>query len=184
MNEDRGRGPGLGLLVPAAGVLLTGVGIWAGAGLPLAVGLVLLGISIMVWGGRRASRAMIVFGFLVAVVGALVFFTDRFERSSVRTESPSATEWQQLPQGEPLPTVPPNTPWVPAVPAPEEHKEPPQNCTVHIVQKGEVLYRISLRYGETVSSIAERNGIANPDRIDVGQRLIVCPPANWQGGRG
>ena len=44
---------------------------------------------------------------------------------------------------------------------------------VHIVQPGENLYRISLRYGTTVKAIAAANGLTNTSRIYVGQRLTI-----------
>jgi LysM repeat protein len=48
-----------------------------------------------------------------------------------------------------------------------------QESTVHVVQRGENLYRIALRYGVTVNAIAAANGLANTSRIYVGQRLII-----------
>ena len=45
--------------------------------------------------------------------------------------------------------------------------------TVHIVQRGETLYSIACRYGVSVWNIARANGIANPNRIYVGQRLVI-----------
>ena len=44
---------------------------------------------------------------------------------------------------------------------------------VHIVQPGENLFRISLRYGVSMSAIAAANGITNYNLIFVGQRLII-----------
>lgn len=44
---------------------------------------------------------------------------------------------------------------------------------VHIVQPGENLYRISLRYGVTMDAIAQANGITDYARIFVGQQLII-----------
>jgi len=44
---------------------------------------------------------------------------------------------------------------------------------VHVVQRGENLYRIAMRYGTTVQAIARANGIRNPNLIYVGQRLII-----------
>lgn len=59
------------------------------------------------------------------------------------------------------------------------------SCPIHVVQRGENLYRISLRYGTSVQAIAAANGIANPSRIYVGQRLSIpcgsAPPPS--GGR-
>ncbi|MDR5683649.1 MAG: LysM peptidoglycan-binding domain-containing protein [Armatimonadota bacterium] len=43
---------------------------------------------------------------------------------------------------------------------------------VHVVQAGENLYRIALRYGVTVTSIQEANGLSD-DRITVGQLLRI-----------
>lgn len=44
---------------------------------------------------------------------------------------------------------------------------------IHVVAAGENLTRIALRYGTTVNAIAVANGIANPNRIYVGQRLVI-----------
>lgn len=60
----------------------------------------------------------------------------------------------------------------PAGAAPPEHGQA-QRSNTHIVQRGENLYRIALRYGTTVNAIAAANGLANPNRIFVGQRLVI-----------
>ncbi|MEM9953448.1 MAG: LysM peptidoglycan-binding domain-containing protein [Chloroflexota bacterium] len=44
---------------------------------------------------------------------------------------------------------------------------------IHVVQSGENLFRIALRYGVSLSSIAEANGISNPALIFVGQQLTI-----------
>ncbi len=44
---------------------------------------------------------------------------------------------------------------------------------IHIVQRGETLFRIARYYGTTVQAIAAANGIIDPNRIYVGQRLII-----------
>lgn len=49
---------------------------------------------------------------------------------------------------------------------------------VHIVAAGENLYRIGLRYGFTVEQLATYNNIANPDRISVGQEILIPPGGN------
>ncbi|MCK5876607.1 MAG: LysM peptidoglycan-binding domain-containing protein [Candidatus Marithrix sp.] len=46
----------------------------------------------------------------------------------------------------------------------------------HTVSKGENLYRISLRYGYSVSEIARWNNIPKPYTLSIGKRLIVSPP--------
>jgi LysM repeat protein len=53
----------------------------------------------------------------------------------------------------------------PAAPAP--------SSGVHIVKRGENLYRIALTYGVSYHTLAAANGIANPNHIYVGQRLVI-----------
>ena len=48
-----------------------------------------------------------------------------------------------------------------------------QNSTVHVVQPGENLFRIALRYGVTVDALAAVNGLSNVSHIYVGQRLVI-----------
>lgn len=52
------------------------------------------------------------------------------------------------------------------------------NVTVHVVQRGENLFRIAQRYGLTVDELARFNSIGNPSNILVGQRLLIplTPP--------
>jgi LysM repeat protein len=53
----------------------------------------------------------------------------------------------------------------------------PPKCgpVYHCVKWGENLTRIALRYGTTVWSIAQLNGIANPNCIYAGQVLLIYP---------
>jgi LysM repeat protein len=55
-----------------------------------------------------------------------------------------------------------------------------QSGTVHIVQPGDTLYSISLRYGVSASAIAQANGLVNPNYIYVGQRLVI--PGSYHPG--
>jgi LysM repeat protein len=43
----------------------------------------------------------------------------------------------------------------------------------HTVRAGETLFRIALRYGVSVSRIAQANGINDPNRVFVGQVLVI-----------
>jgi LysM repeat protein len=49
-----------------------------------------------------------------------------------------------------------------------------ENVTIHVVQRGETLFRIAQRYGTTVQTIISSNGLANADNIFVGQRLVIA----------
>jgi LysM repeat protein len=58
-----------------------------------------------------------------------------------------------------------------AEPAPGTPPEPAP--ATHIVQPGENLYRIALRYSTTVIPLAKANGITNPAQVYVGRTLII-----------
>jgi murein DD-endopeptidase MepM/ murein hydrolase activator NlpD len=49
----------------------------------------------------------------------------------------------------------------------------PPGLTIHVVQRGENLFRIALRYNTSTAELAELNGISNTSSIQVGQRLLV-----------
>jgi LysM repeat protein len=59
----------------------------------------------------------------------------------------------------------------------------PSSSRVHIVQRGETLAGIALRYGTTAAAIATANGLRNPNLIYVGQRLTI-PSGGGSGGGG
>lgn len=44
---------------------------------------------------------------------------------------------------------------------------------VHVVQSGETLSGIARKYGTTYQALAAANGIKNPDRIYVGQKITI-----------
>jgi murein DD-endopeptidase MepM/ murein hydrolase activator NlpD len=48
-----------------------------------------------------------------------------------------------------------------------------EGYTIHVVQRGENLFRIALNYGLTTDELAALNGITSPASIQVGQRLLV-----------
>lgn len=68
----------------------------------------------------------------------------------------------------------------PATTAPEPTAAPPAGETVHVVQPGETLFRISQRYGVSVEAIAAANNIADVNRLSAGQQLII--PSSDAGG--
>ncbi len=45
--------------------------------------------------------------------------------------------------------------------------------TIHVVQRGENLFRIAMRYGTTIDSIVRANGLRDATQIQVGQRLLI-----------
>lgn len=49
---------------------------------------------------------------------------------------------------------------------------------VHVVQPGDNLYRIGLQYGFTIEELQAYNDLANPNRLEVGQEILI-PPEGW-----
>jgi len=82
----------------------------------------------------------------------------------------------------PLPTISP-TPTATAMPIPlptaaptpiaEEGPSPPRTSFTHVVQPGETLFRIGLKYGIPWQEIAQANGITDPAKVYTGQRLVI-----------
>jgi murein DD-endopeptidase MepM/ murein hydrolase activator NlpD len=45
--------------------------------------------------------------------------------------------------------------------------------TLHVVQRGENLYRIALHYGISVDALMDANGLRDPRALEVGTRLLI-----------
>ena len=52
----------------------------------------------------------------------------------------------------------------------------PNECFVYTIKGGDTLSKIAAKYGDTIAGIAQRNHIANPNRIYRGQKITVCAP--------
>ncbi len=59
------------------------------------------------------------------------------------------------------------------VPAPGTAQPAAPSGNVHIVQRGENLFRIALRYGTTAQAIARANNLPSTSLVYAGQRLII-----------
>ena len=57
--------------------------------------------------------------------------------------------------------------------AQEDSQPDDPNVVIHVVQRGENLFRIALQYGLSTDQVAQANGIVNPGNILVGQRLVI-----------
>ncbi len=60
---------------------------------------------------------------------------------------------------------------------------PGTGCTgsYYVVQLGDHLYRLAIRFGTTVSAITRCNHLSDPDQIYAGQRLLI-PDGSWGAG--
>jgi len=56
---------------------------------------------------------------------------------------------------------------------PSAPSSPGNNKRTHVVQPGDTLWHIAQRYGVTVSQILAVNNIPNPNRINVGQVILI-----------
>lgn len=63
-----------------------------------------------------------------------------------------------------------------AAPEPTTGAEAPPGSEIYTVRSGDTLMIIAQRYGITINDIVQANNLSNPDRLDVGQQLII-PPA-------
>ncbi len=64
-------------------------------------------------------------------------------------------------------TVPEIEPTVESTPA------APTGQTIHTVSSGETLGQIARRYGTTIDAIVSTNNLTNPDRLSIGQQIII-----------
>jgi LysM repeat protein len=62
---------------------------------------------------------------------------------------------------------------VPVPPTPVPPPSQPGRPTTYTVQPGDTLFRIALRFGIPVPQLIQANGILNPNRVFVGQVLVV-----------
>jgi LysM repeat protein len=82
----------------------------------------------------------------------------------------------------PATSTPTPTPLTPATAVPGGGGTPPAG-NVYIIQRGDTLGRIAVRFNTTVATLAQLNGITNPNTIYAGQRLII-PVAGQDGSVG
>jgi murein DD-endopeptidase MepM/ murein hydrolase activator NlpD len=52
-------------------------------------------------------------------------------------------------------------------------QDTPQGVTLHIVQRGDSLYKLSRQYNVTIEAIVTLNALENPNVLKVGQRLLI-----------
>lgn len=55
----------------------------------------------------------------------------------------------------------------------------PDRAGIHMVRSGDTVYSIAQRYKISMRGLIQKNSLRAPYTIDVGQRLILPPPANY-----
>jgi murein DD-endopeptidase MepM/ murein hydrolase activator NlpD/predicted small secreted protein len=89
--------------------------------------------------------------------------------------SPPAMSAQPVPQLAATLQRPPTAmpPQLAATPQPARLAVVPDNSYTHTIESGESLYSIARRYDVTTQAIIHANGFTSPDKIFVGQRIII-----------
>jgi len=87
------------------------------------------------------------------------------------TPEPTATPTR--PRVTPTPTWTPTSTPIPATPLPTATPTPEPTPIIHTLQPGDTLIGLARKYGVTVQSIQEANGITDPRGLLVGQRIII-----------
>jgi LysM repeat protein len=96
-----------------------------------------------------------------------------FVRNDISVQTYTLLEVQDDPWLEPSPVVITGTESKLYIPALFNHSEEPMVSTVHIVVAGETLSGIARRYETTVEALVNANNFLNPNRLSVGQHLII-----------
>jgi len=79
---------------------------------------------------------------------------------------------QMMPAAQPLSPVP-ATPTLASAPASNSLVSIPSDAYVHVIESGESLYTIARRYNVTAQGIIQANGFSSPDKIFVGQKIVI-----------
>ncbi|MCX7590561.1 MAG: LysM peptidoglycan-binding domain-containing protein, partial [Kiritimatiellae bacterium] len=110
----------------------------------------------------------LIVGAHFVVLGLILLAGCRTTPQQPVTEAPSAPVL-------PPPAAVPKTPEPPVQPSPPTvpTKTWPTETTTYVVAPGDTLEGIARRHGFTVSELATLNGISNPNRIRVGQKLVL-----------
>jgi murein DD-endopeptidase MepM/ murein hydrolase activator NlpD len=60
----------------------------------------------------------------------------------------------------------------------------PANAYAHVIESGESLYTIARRYDVTAQAIIQANGLGSPDKIYVGQKIVIPGRADLLAAKG
>ena len=106
-------------------------------------------------------------------VGQTLRLTDRVPLPD-RTSAPPAVDPQPAPERQPAPEPPAieRAPVIDRQPQAPAAAPPAAGGPVHVVEPGETLFRIALRYDTSVAELRRLNAITG-DQIEAGQRLVV-----------
>ena len=110
--------------------------------------------------------------------GATSYATPCPTSTPAPSSSPTPTPTSAQPEGWPWVDLPTYTPTPATAGTPTQTTTPTGTATpactvIHVVQSGETLSNIALRYDVTVSAITDANGLTDQNFVWVGQRLCI-----------
>ncbi len=59
---------------------------------------------------------------------------------------------------------------------PSPTRTPTPESLIYIVEEGDTLYEIALRFGVRLEDLIEANHLENPNQLQVGQELVIPAP--------
>lgn len=116
---------------------------------------------------------------LILVLGVIRVCSSPFSSTNTETPRPRATATVRMVVANPTSTL--RISATPDTVEPTVTKQANFEVIIHIVQPGDTLGEIALEYDVTVSAIVETNNINDPNRIRVGDELIIPVNNNSQG---
>ena len=114
--------------------------------------------------------------FVIAMVVALhvVAFGSLFLMQGCgKTAEPMLTAAGELPEPRATTIIPPTAPASPVAPAVAPKVEWPKETKIYTVKKGDMLSKIASRHNVKMSEILRLNGLTDPNRLRVGQSLVL-----------
>ncbi len=112
-----------------------------------------------------------------ATLVSLLLFALSSQGCAVFAAEPTATATLPRPTPTAVPSeTPTSTPTVTPTPTPTRSFTPSQplsNSSTYIVQPGDSLYQIALRYGVTLQALEQLNDLPDPNSISVGQAITI-----------
>ncbi len=126
-------------------------------------------------GGLTALVALLALSVFVILTGAIGWFLAPAPRVVVATRTPLARFTPGTGNPVPTPVLSPSATLPPQIPSPIPTVTP--SPRTHEVQTGDTLVSIAAEYRVSYESLKEMNRIDDPNRIFVGQKLILPPSA-------
>ncbi len=125
-------------------------------------------------GGGGSPGGMMVGSASMPMGGSQPLGSVSTEDLPVLTSSANGSK-PMMPAAQPLSPVPSTTQVAALAPAPQSNTlvSVPSNAYVHQIESGESLYTVARRYNVTAQAIIQANGFSSPDKIYVGQKIVI-----------